>query len=65
MKGQLDGSPCSAEVETECAHCGETMRLRVTHDLEIEVVEGDPDARFFEPTVDWATFSEANILRGY
>lgn len=65
MKGQLDEAPCRAEIETECAHCGEAMRISVTHDLDIEVVEGGPDARFFEPTVDWPTFSDANILRGY
>lgn len=41
------------------------MRLSVTHDLTIEVLEGDADARFFEPKVDWPTFSDTNILRGY
>lgn len=41
------------------------MRVSVTHDVRIEVVDGDPDMRFFEPTVDWETFSDENILRGY
>ena len=65
MQGQLRNEHLSIEIDTSCAHCGETLRLSVDSELRWRVLEGGSEPLVFEPDVDWSSFDEANILDAY
>lgn len=41
------------------------MRLRVDSQLNWTVLEGGSSPLVFEPDVNWATFTDPNIIDGY
>ena len=65
MQGQLRGTDLSVEITTRCAHSQKPMRLIVDSRLTYDVLEGGPDPLVFEPDVDWAVFTDPNIIHRY
>ncbi len=41
------------------------MRFTVGSDLKSQVAAGSPEPLLFEPEIDWATFTEPNIIHAY
>ena len=52
-------------IHTTCAHCGDPLRLTVDSALRVRVGSAGAEPLLFEPVVEWATFTESNILDAY
>lgn len=67
VQGGLRKEPLSFEIETECAHCGQPLHLTIDSDLRYQVPEADEGAEplVFQPLIDWATFTEPNIIDAF
>jgi len=58
----LWGTELSAEVRTECAHCGRAIHLDITSDLQTSVRESEADPLIFSPDMDLEHLNAPNIL---
>jgi len=65
VQGLLRSAPLTVEITTTCAHCRQRMRFEVDSELSWRILEGGSSPLVFEPEVDWATFSDPNIIDGY
>ncbi len=65
MQGQLRNEKLEAELITECGHCGTSLALSITSRPEVLVRTGGVDPLVFMPDVNWASFTEPNILDAY
>jgi Zn ribbon nucleic-acid-binding protein len=65
VQGQLRNEDLEVEVVTSCAHCGREMHIQIDSELKYRVREPEAQPLIFEPSVDWATFDQANIIDGY
>ncbi len=65
MEGRIRNQPISVDIQSECAHCGRELRLRVDSELRWSLADSDAEPLVFEPEVDWETFSEPNITHAY
>ena len=65
VQGRLRGEAVSFEISTECAHCAQPMQLTVDSNLRYQVHNETAQPLVFEPNVDWATFTEPNIIRAF
>ena len=54
-----------ATIETSCGHCGQPMRLTVDSEMQYEAELAGSKPMFFEPQIDWPTFTEPNIVHAY
>ncbi|HUW95557.1 MAG TPA: hypothetical protein VMW58_07195 [Anaerolineae bacterium] len=52
-------------IETVCAHSGRPMRIALDSDMKLSAVDEGAEPRVFMPQVDWAHFSEPNIIDAY
>lgn len=62
VEGRLRNEKLAVEIASSCAHCGDPIRIRVDSELRFEC---DDAVMVFEPSVDWSTFTEPNIIRRY
>jgi hypothetical protein len=62
VEGRLRNEQLTMDIESSCAHCDDPIRIRVDSELHFEC---DDDVLLFEPSVDWTTFDEPNIIRRY
>ena len=67
VQGGFRKEPLSFEIETECAHCGQPLHLTIDSDLRYQVHDADAGAELlvFQPLIDWATFTEPNIIHAF
>jgi hypothetical protein len=65
VEGRLRRRKLSVEIDTQCAHCGRTMRFVVDSTLKRRVYDRDSKPLLFEPEVNWETFTEPNIIHAY
>ena len=68
MQGRLRNERLAVEIDTECGCCGRELRLHSVWNgdsLEHEVRSEGADPLVFEPQIDWAEFSEPNIIHAY
>lgn len=67
VQGGIRKEPLSYEIETECAHCGQPLHLTIDSDLRHQVSEASAGAEplVFQPLIDWATFTEPNIIDAF
>jgi len=61
----LRQSPLEIEINTACAHCGNSMRIAVDSDLNHRIATGGAAPLVFEPEIDWSRFKDPNIIDGY
>jgi len=65
VEGRLRGERLSAELTTECGHCGQALHISIDSELNWQIRERYADPLLFEPEIDWATFKGANIINDY
>lgn len=64
MQGKLLDTELSIEISTGCACREQPIRLAVDTELNYRILEGGPALLVFEPDVDWAHFTDPNIIHG-
>lgn len=65
VQGRLREESLSVSIRTECAHCGRPMRIEVDSELRCRVEDAGAEPLVFQPQINWATFSEPNIIAAY
>ena len=65
MQGRLRQEYLAVTIETVCAHSGRPMRIALDSDMKLSAVDEGAEPRVFMPQVDWAHFSEPNIIDAY
>jgi hypothetical protein len=65
VQGQLRGEPLSFVVETECAHCGQTLHLELDSELNCRVIEAGAMPLIFAPMVDFNQLDEPSIIDAF
>ena len=55
----------TTEVESECHHCGQSLRLTVDSSMKISVQETGAEPWVFMPDMDWEHFTERTIIDAY
>ena len=65
VQGQLRDEPISVLVETECAHCRQTIKIEIDGDLNYLVLSEGADPLIFTPMVDFATLKDPSIIDAF
>lgn len=65
VQGKLRNTALTVEISTRCACCQEPIRMAVDSELNCRILEGGPAPLVFEPEVDWARFTDPNIIHKY
>ena len=65
MQGRLREEHLSVAISTECKHCGRLMNIEVDSELRCRVGEEGVEPLVFQPHINWATFTEPNIIHAY
>ena len=65
VQGRLENRYLEVDLTTSCAHCGREMHINIDSELDYRVREPEARPLVFQPTVDWATFDQPNIIDGY
>ncbi len=55
----------SVEITTQCAHCGRPIHIECDSALHCRVAEMGVEPLVFLPSINWAQFTEPNILDAY
>lgn len=53
------------EIQTSCAHCDQPLLITLDSQMNFQVHNAGADPFIFEPNVNWAEFSEPNIIDAY
>lgn len=64
VQGQLWQKDFRVTIKTTCAHSKRPMEIIFDNHLNFEVSDG-VKPMLFEPSVDWLSFSEPNIINAY
>jgi len=64
VQGQLGSEPISVTIDSQCAHCARSMRLRVDSDLQYRFDDA-PDPVIYLPIVDFAKLKAPNIIDAF
>ncbi len=65
VQGRLRNEPLSVTIETECAHCARPLCITLDSEMKYHVEEVGAEPLVFEPHINWATFTEPNIIHAY
>jgi hypothetical protein len=65
VQGRLWNEYLSIEISTVCGHCGRPMEMVIDSNLDYQVKNEGATPLIFGPSIDWATFSEPNIIHAY
>ncbi len=65
MQGQLRKEPLSFLVETECAHCGQTLTIEIDSRMQYRVFEAEARPILFIPQVDFAHLKDPSIIDAF
>lgn len=65
VQGRLRNQPLSVEIRTECAHCAQPLHITLDSSLRYHVHNEGAQPLVFEPHVEWATFTEPNIIHAF
>jgi len=52
-------------IETVCAHSDRPMRITLDSEMKVSIDDQGAEPLVFMPQVDWAHFSEPNIIDAY
>ena len=64
VQGQLWQKDVRVTVDTTCAYSKQPMKIIFDNHLNFEAPDGS-EPILFEPSVDWANFTEPNIINAY
>ncbi len=65
MQGRLRNEHLSVIVDTECAHCGRPMRIKIDSDLDYSVEEPGCEPIVFIPDVDILKIEDESIIDAF
>jgi len=65
VQGRLRGESLSFTIQTECAHCRETIKLEIDSELNYHVLAGGPNPLVHVPMVDVAKLEALSIIDGF
>jgi hypothetical protein len=52
-------------IETECAHCGQSMVIEMDSELQYRIVEGGTEPLVFVPSVNLARLTDPSIIDAF
>ena len=62
MQGRLREKDLTVTVETECAHCAQSIHFEIDSELNCRVGEKEADPLVFVPTVNFGELTEPSIV---
>jgi hypothetical protein len=65
VQGQLRQETISLSIDTECAHCGEEIRINIDSELNFSVTNPGAEPLIFVPTVDFSTLEDPSIIDAF
>ncbi len=65
VEGQIRNESMSAQISTQCAHCGHPLHISVDSVLNCGVDESGAEPLVFQPDVDFTRLNEPNIIHAY
>jgi hypothetical protein len=65
VQGRLRREYLSVVIDTACGHCGRPLQIGLDSELRYHVTDPEAEPLVFEPQVNWATFTEPNIIHAY
>jgi hypothetical protein len=65
VQGRLRDQNLSVSIESTCGHCERPLHITVSSDMRYQVREAGADPLVFMPDIDWASFTEPNIIHAY
>jgi hypothetical protein len=65
VQGHLRNEQLFVKIDAACAHCGQPVHITLDSDLYWDLEESAAQPLVFEPEVDWAHFTGANITADY
>jgi|SaaInlStandDraft_3_1057020.scaffolds.fasta_scaffold379582_1 hypothetical protein len=65
VQGKLRDEHLTVLLETECAHCGQTIEIEVDSSLNYRVLSDGAEPLIFTPMVDFATLEDPSIIDAF
>jgi hypothetical protein len=65
VQGRLRKEIVEIKITTACAHCGRGLNIHLDSDMNARVEESGAAPLYFEPQIDWRTFTERTIIDAY
>ena len=65
MQGQLRNEPLNFSIDTECAHCGAEIQIKIDNYLNYSVTEVDASPLIFVPSADFSTLEDPSIIDAF
>jgi hypothetical protein len=65
VQGRLRGERLQVRIDSECKHCSRPLTIEVNEELAWKVITAGASPLLFEPSMNWETFSGANIIHDY
>jgi hypothetical protein len=65
VQGKLRDERLTIKIATECAHCNQPLELELNSDMEFRSISQGASPLVFQPDVNWAEFTEPNIIHAY
>jgi hypothetical protein len=65
VQGQLRNEYLQFTVESECGHCGQTLKLEIDSDLNYRIQEHDIQPLIYAPLIDVAKLDAPSIIDGF
>lgn len=65
MQGRLRNEALTFEIETSCACCDLPIGITMDSQLRFQLAQSEASPLIFAPDVDWANFTEPNIIHAY
>lgn len=65
VQGRLREEHLSVTIRTRCAHCAQPLEITLDSKLNYAVSDETVAPLIFEPHINWAEFTEPNIIHAY
>jgi len=65
VQGRLRNEVISAEIETVCAQSSRPLVITLDSKMKFRIKQKEAKPLVFSPQVDWASFSEPNIIQSF
>jgi hypothetical protein len=65
VQGHLWNRSLSVRIETECKHCGQTLRIEIDSELRTRVLSAGARPLVFSPLVDFARLKDPSIIDAF
>jgi hypothetical protein len=65
VQGRLREEALTFDIETSCACCARSLNITMDGRLHFKLAQQEATPLVFSPDVDWANFTEPNIIHAY